>query len=69
MADPPNSTMAATAAADLSCANPQARTSSSDPPASQVTKNLVMRDFDLTIRVYFPPPTAGTKFNPIQAMN
>ncbi len=68
MADPPHSTMAATAAADLSRANPQARTSSSDPPASQVTKNLVTRDFDLTIRAYFPPPAAGTKFNPIQAM-
>ncbi len=69
MTDPPHSTMAATAAADLSRANSQARTSSSDPPASPVTKNLVTRDFDLTIRAYFPPPAVGTKFNPIPAMN
>jgi len=69
MTDPPHSTMAATAAADLSRANSQARTSSSDPPASPVTKNLVTRDFDLTIRAYFPPPAACTKFNPIPAMN
>jgi len=61
--------MAVTAAADLSRANSQARTSTSDTPAPQVTKNLVTRNFDLTIRAYFPPPMASTKFNPIQAMN
>jgi len=68
MTDPPQSTMAATEATDLSRANSQARTSTSDNTAPKATKNLVTRDFDLTIRAYFPPPTAGAKFNPIQAM-
>jgi len=68
MTDPPLSTMASTAAADLSRTNSQARTSTSDTSVPQVTKNLVTRDFDLTIRAYFPPPTASTKFNLIQAM-
>ncbi len=69
MTDPPPSTMAATAATDLSRANSQARTSTDDPPAPLVTKNLVTRDFDLTIRAFFPPPSASAKFNPIHAMN
>ena len=69
MTDPPPSTMAAPAAADLSRANSQARTSPTDPKTPQVTKNLVTRDFDLTIRAFFPPPPASAKFNPIHAMN
>jgi len=69
MTDPPLSTMASTAAADLSRAPSQARTSTADPPAQQVTKNLVTREFDLTIRAFFPPPPANTKFNPIHSMN
>jgi len=49
MTDPPHATMAVTAATNLSHANSQARTSTSDPPAPQVTKNLVTCNFDLTI--------------------
>ena len=61
--------MAAPAAAELSRANSQARTSTVDSQQPQVTKNLVTRDFDLTIRAFFPPPSANAKFNPINAMN
>jgi len=68
MADPPPSTMAAPAAADPSRALPQARTSTVDLSTQQATKNFVSRDYDLTIRAYFPPPTASTKFNPISVM-
>jgi len=64
----PLSTMAAPAAADPSRALPQARTSTVDLSTQQATKNFVTRDYDLTIRAYFPPPTASTKFNPISAM-
>jgi len=68
MADPPPSTMASPAAADPSHAMSQARTSAVDLATQQATKNFVTRDFELTIRAYFPPPTASTKFNPISAM-
>jgi len=68
MTDPPLSTMAASEAADLSRASAQARTPSVDLAEHQATKNFVKRDFDLTIRAYFPPPTVSTKFNPISAM-
>jgi len=34
-----------------------------------VTKSLVTQDFDLTLRTFFPTPTAPTKFNPIGTMN
>jgi len=68
MADPPPSTMASPAAANPSRALPQARTSTVDLTTPQATKNFVTRDFDLTIRAYFPPPTASNKFNPISAM-
>jgi len=68
MTDPPHSTMAAPAAADSSRADSQARTPSSGLPVQPVTKILVTRDLDLTIRAFFPPPTAPTKFNPITAM-
>jgi len=60
--------MASPAAADPSRAMSQARTSAVDLSTQQATKKFVMRDFDLTIRAYFPPPTAYTKFNPISAM-
>jgi len=68
MTDPPHSTMAASEAAAPSRANSTARTASSDPPATQVTKNFVTRDFDLALRAFFPTPTAPAKFNPISAM-
>jgi len=69
MTDPPHSTMAATTAADLSRATQQACTPTADPPAQQAETNFVTCEFDLTIRVFFPPPTATTKFNPIHVMN
>ncbi len=68
MTNPPPSTMASSEAADHSRSSSDARTSPSGTPAQQVTKSLVTRDFDLTIRTFFPPPTAPKKFNPIHAM-
>jgi len=47
----------------------QVRNASSTPPTPMVTKSLVTRDFDLTLRAFFPTPTAPTKFNPIGTMN
>jgi len=55
MTNPPPSTMASSVDADPSRASSQARTSTADLPTQQATKNFVMRDFDLTIRAYFPP--------------
>jgi len=69
MTDPPLSTMAHPAAADPPRANQQPSNSSSTPPAPPATKILLTRDFDLTLRAFFPAPTAPTKFNPIGAMN
>jgi len=68
MSDPPLSTMAPPADANPPSANQQARTASSTAPAPPVKKSLVTREFDLTIRAFFPPPTAPKKFNPIHAM-
>jgi len=68
MTDPPLSTMASSEAADLSRDNPQARTPTANPPDQQSSKNFVMRDYDLTIRAFFSPPTSSMKFNPIHAM-
>jgi len=67
MTDPPSSTMASPAAADLSRANLQARTSPSASPANAAEKSLVTRALDLTIRAFFPMPQEPTKFNPIVA--
>jgi len=68
MTDPPPSTMAHPAAADPPRVNQQPSTSSSTPPAPPATKNLLTRDFDLTLRAFFPTPIAPTKFHPIGAM-
>jgi len=63
------STMTSSVAADPSHAHSQVRTSPTDLPAQQAPKKLVTWDFDLTIRAFFPPPAAPTKFNPIHMMN
>ena len=68
MTDPPSSTMASPAAANLSRANLQARNSSSTPQVNAVEKSLVTRELDLTLRAFFPTPAEPTKFNPIVAM-
>jgi len=68
MTDPPSSTMAPPEAAAPPNANITARTTPSNPPARPATKNLVTREYDLTIRAFFPTPTAPTKLNPITAM-
>jgi len=60
--------MAPSEAATPPCANQQARTASSHPPAPPAEKNFVTRDFDLVFRAFFPTPTAPAKFNPIHAM-
>ncbi len=69
MSDPPPSTMAPSEAAAPSRAPQQARNASSNAPAQQVTKSLVTREIELTLRAFFPTPPAPNKFNPIQAMN
>jgi len=69
MTDPPLSTMAHPAAADPPRATQQPSTSSSTPPASPATKFLLKREFDLTLRAFFPTPTAPMKFHAIGAMN
>ncbi len=63
MTDPPHSTMAAPEAADPPRVTQQTRTTSSTPQASTATKSLVTREFDLTLRAFFPIPPAPTKFN------
>jgi len=68
MTDPPHSTMALPAAADPPRANQQPSTSPSTPQAPPATKNLLTREFDLTLRAFFPTPTAPVKFQPIGAM-
>jgi len=69
MTNPPPSTMAHPEAADPPHVNQQPSISSSTPPAPPATKNLLMRDFDLMLRTFFPTPMAPTKFNPIGTMN
>jgi len=69
MTDPPLSTMAHPAAADPPRINQQLSTSSLTPLAPPATKNLLMRDFDLTLRAFFPMPMAPMKFHPISAVN
>ncbi len=61
--------MAASAAADPPRVNQQPSTPSSTHPVPSATKNLLTRDFDLTLRAFFPTPTAPAKFQPISAMN
>jgi len=68
MTDPPLPTMVSPAATDPSRISKQARTPPSSPPVHQVTKSLVTRDLDLTIRAFFPNPMAPMKFNPIHVM-
>jgi len=60
--------MALPAAADPPRANQQPSTSPSTPQAPPATKNLLTREFDLTLRAFFPTPTAPVKFQPIGAM-
>jgi len=69
MTDPPHSTMAASAAATPSRVSQQVKNAPPDalPPSGE--KILVTRELDLTLRAFFPAPTAPTKFNPIHAMN
>jgi len=68
MTNPPLSTMAASEAAALSRDTQQACTAPTKAPPPSVTKSLVKRDLDLTLRAYFPTPTAPMKFNPVVAM-
>jgi len=61
--------MALPEAAAPSRVTQQACVTPPNTPPPLVTKSLVTRDFDLTIRAFFPTPTAPTKFNPIRAMS
>jgi len=68
MTNPPLSTMASHAAATPANDNPTACTATSQPPARPVTKSLVTREVELTLRAFFPIPTPPMKFHPISAM-
>jgi len=68
MTDPPPSTMAASEAAAPSGVTQQVRNAPPTAPPPSGEKNLFTRELDLTLRAFFPIPTAPTKFNPIQAM-
>jgi len=61
--------MAHPAAADPPRVNQPTSTTHQTPPVPLATKNLTTRDFDLTLRAFFPTPTAPNKFHPITAMN
>jgi len=69
MTDPPHSTMAPPEAAAPPTINQTPSNAPPNTPARPVTKSLVTRDFDLTIRAFFPAPTAPTKFSPTSAMH
>jgi len=67
--DPPFPTMAHPVTAGPPRDTQQARNAPSTPTSPPATKSLATRDFDLTLRAFFPTPMAPTKFNPIGAMN
>jgi len=67
MTDPP-STMAPPEAAASSRAQQQASTTPHRPPNTPATKNIVTREYELTLRAFFPTPSEPTKFNPIPPM-
>jgi len=69
MTDPPPSTMAPPEATAPSNVNQTPSNASPTTPAQLVTKSLVTRDYDVTIRAFFPTPTAPMKFNPTSTMN
>jgi len=61
--------MAHPAAADPPPVNQPTSTTHQTPPVPLATNNLTTRDFDLTLRAFFPTPAAPIKFHPITAMN
>jgi len=69
MTDPPLSTMAPPEAAAPPTVNQPPRNAPPTTPDQPVTKRLVTREHDLTIRAFFPAPSAPTKFNPTSAMH
>ena len=69
MTGPPLSTMAPPEAAAPSRVTQQVRTPPSNAPPPSSEKIPVERDLELTIRAFFPTPTAPKKFNPITAMH
>jgi len=69
MPDPPPSTMAPSEAAAPPCISNQASTTPSNTSGPTVAKILVKRDYDFSLRAFFPTPVAPMKFNPIPAMN
>jgi len=64
----PHSTMALPAAAAPSRITQPVRNAPPNDPQSSGEFFLVTWELDLTLRAYFPTPTAPTKFNPINAM-
>jgi len=61
--------MAASEAATPSRAHQTASATSTTTNTRLDAKNSVTRDYDLTIRAFFPTPTAPAKFHPVNAMN
>ncbi len=60
--------MAAPEAAAPPHASPTPPTTLHNTPARSATKSFVTREYDLTIRAFFPTPAAPMKFNPTSAM-
>jgi len=60
--------MAPPEAAAPSRAQQNTNTTSHSPPNDSVTKSSETREYEITIRAFFPTPSEPTKFNPIPAM-
>jgi len=60
--------MAPPEAAAPSRAQQHANTTSNSPPNDPATKSSETREYDITLRAFFPTPSEPSKFNPIPAM-
>ncbi len=68
MTDPPLSTMAPPKAAAPSRAQQHASTTPQSTLNNLVIKSSVTREYEITLRAFFPTPSEPTKFNPIPTM-
>jgi len=69
MADPPSSTMAPPEAAAPSRAQSNASTTAHSCTNNPAIETSETREYDITLRAFFPTPAEPTKFNPIPAMH
>ena len=69
MTETADTTMADAEAADKSFKTVTSANKSKRLKAAPVQKDIVDRSHTFAIRVYFPPPRANTKFNPVSSMH